>query len=244
MVWTSSWKGDRGFGYASSMDLIHWSPEQFIPVMEQEPECVNVWAPELFYDEDSAEFIIIWASTIPFRFEKGMEEEENNHRMYYTKTKDFIEFSPAELFIDPGFSIIDAVILQRGPSDYVLVLKDNTRPMRNLRAAFGKTPLGPYTGITGPFTRQFCEGPTVLESGGAWIIYYDAYRDKTYGAVRTSDFKNFEDISNLVSLPEGHKHGTIFRADEKILRALKKKSRDLLKEKGLEQGRDQENTGP
>src|SRR4051812_21433997 len=36
LVWTSSWRGDKGFGYASSKDLVHWSPQQFIPVMEYE----------------------------------------------------------------------------------------------------------------------------------------------------------------------------------------------------------------
>src|SRR4030043_1097161 len=32
LVWTSSWKDDRGFGYASSKDLIHWSEQKFVPV--------------------------------------------------------------------------------------------------------------------------------------------------------------------------------------------------------------------
>jgi len=35
MVWTVSWK-DRGIGYASSKDLIHWSEQVFLPVMEKE----------------------------------------------------------------------------------------------------------------------------------------------------------------------------------------------------------------
>ena len=94
LVWTSGWNTDKGFGYASSMDLVHWSQQQFIPVMEHESETVNVWAPELFYDDVGKQFIIIWASTIPFRFPKGQEEERNNHRMYYTVTKDFKTFSP------------------------------------------------------------------------------------------------------------------------------------------------------
>jgi beta-xylosidase len=51
LVWTSSWKGDLGFGYASSKDLIHWSEQQFIPVMANEPSTVNVWAPEIMYDK-------------------------------------------------------------------------------------------------------------------------------------------------------------------------------------------------
>ena len=35
LVWTSSWRGDKGFGYASSKDLVHWSEQRLIPVMEQ-----------------------------------------------------------------------------------------------------------------------------------------------------------------------------------------------------------------
>jgi len=35
----------------TSKDLIHWSEEKSIPVMKNEPTAVNVWAPELFYDD-------------------------------------------------------------------------------------------------------------------------------------------------------------------------------------------------
>ncbi len=126
MVWTTDWRGGNGFGYASTKDFINWSEQQFIPAMAHEPEVVNVWAPEIYYDDEEDRFIIIWASTIPHRFEKGEEAEDNNHRMYYTTTKDFEEFTDTELYIDPGFSIIDAVIVKRDKEDYVFVLKDNT----------------------------------------------------------------------------------------------------------------------
>ena len=221
MVWTSSWQGDPGFGYAWSDDLINWSEQKFIPVMQHEPSTVNVWAPELYCDEGTDSFIIIWASTIPFRFEKGIEEERNNHRMYYTTTKDFETFTETALYLDPGFSVIDCVIVKRGKEDYVLVIKDNTRPNRNLKVAFGKDPLGPWENISDPYTQQFTEGPTVLKDGEDWLIFFDAYREKKYGAVKTRDFIEFTDISDEISLPEGHKHGTIFRADAKILEGLK-----------------------
>ena len=50
LVWTLAWAGERAFGHASSKDLIHWSEQRAIPVMEDEPTN-NVWAPEIFYDE-------------------------------------------------------------------------------------------------------------------------------------------------------------------------------------------------
>lgn len=222
LVWTCSWKGDKGFGYAASKDLIHWSEQRFIPVMEHESETVNVWAPELFYDDEEKQYIIIWASTIPYRFEKGVEEEKNNHRMYYTTTKDFKNFTKAQLFLDPGFSVIDAVIVKRKPKDYVLVLKDNTRPNRNLKVAFAEKALGPYRDVSQPFSGERTEGPSVVKAGADYLIYFDSYGDKKYKAVRTQDFKQFKAIDDQVHIPEGHKHGTIFKASKRILKSLKK----------------------
>lgn len=226
MVWTTDWKGGNGFGYASSKDLINWSEQQYIPVMAHEPNVVNVWAPEIFYDEDEDRYIIIWASTIPFRFEKGIEDENNNHRMYYVTTKDFKTFSDTKLFLDPGFSVIDCVIVKRGKDDYALIIKDNTRPNRNLKVAFGKTPLGPFKNISEPYSGYLSEGPTVVQQDGKYIIYYDNYGEKNYKAVRTSDFVNFEDISAQIKLPEGHKHGTISIVSKNVLKGLIKKMND------------------
>jgi len=233
LVWTCAWKGNTGFGYASSPDLIHWSKEQVIDVMKNEPTTVNVWAPEIFYDDVGKQYIIIWASTIPFRFPKGEEDEDNNHRMYYTTIKDlpngqadFKTFSEAKLFYDPGFSVIDCQILKRGKNDYVLILKDNTRHERDIKVAFGSAPLGPYSKASDAFTPPFTEGPTVEKVGDDYLIYFDQYKDKIYGAVKTKDFKAFTNITKEVSVPEGQKHGTIFKVNKKVLKKLLKVSTD------------------
>lgn len=220
LVWTTAWRGDQGFGYASSKDLINWSTQQFIPVMQHEPTTVNVWAPELFYNKAEKKFLIIWASTIPNRFPKGEEEEMNNHRMYITETKDFKTFTPTRLFLDPGFSVIDAVIVEKNADDYVLVLKDNTRPNRNLKTATAKHPAGPYSAASTPFSDKLTEGPTVVKVKNDWLIYFDSYGAKKYEAVRTKDFIHFEKINHLINLPEGHKHGTIVPVDRKTLKML------------------------
>jgi hypothetical protein len=222
LVWTSSWQGDKGFGYAASKDLIHWSPQQFIPVMEHEPTTVNVWAPELYYDQDSSRYIIVWASCIPGRFDKGIEADSNNHRLYYTTTKDFNQFTPTKLFLDPGFSVIDAVIVRRAKNDFVLVLKDNTRPERNLKLAFGQSAIGPWSAASAKFSDKFTEGPSVVKDGEDWLIYFDAYQDKTYQAISTQDFKSFSAPDPAISIPEGHKHGTIVQTNGKTIRRLLK----------------------
>lgn len=222
LVWTCSWKGDKGFGYASSKDLISWTEQKFLPVMESEPETVNVWAPEIFYDDEQKEYIVIWASTIPFRFAKGIEDEDNNHRMYAITTKDFVNFSKPKLFLDPGFSVIDAVIVKRAVKDYVLVLKDNTRPNRNLKVAFGKDALGPYDHVSETFSPKLTEGPTVVKVKNDWLIYFDAYGQKIYSAYKTADFKSFKEVTSEISIPEGHKHGTIIKVKRKVIENLLK----------------------
>jgi len=219
LVWTAGWHGDQGFGCASSKDLIHWSEQQFVPVMTNEPTTVNVWAPELFCD--GGQFIIVWASTIPGRFPDKLEKHDNNQRLYFTTTRDFTNFAPAKLFFDAGYSVIDGFILKDGRR-YVLVNKDNSRPNLNLRVAFAKTPLGPWKNVSGPFTQKFTEGPCALKIGDDWLIYFDAYREKIYGAVKTRDFKTFTDVTKEVSFPENHKHGTALKIPREILDGLLK----------------------
>jgi len=221
LVWTAAWHGHRGFGYAHSKDLVHWSEQKFIPVMAHEPETVNVWAPELFYDERDAQFIICWASTIPGRFPDHLEPRTNNHRLYYTTTRDFETFATTRLFFEPGFSVIDAQILKDGDR-YVLLFKDNTRPQRNIRVAFGDTPLGPWRDISTNLTANFTEGPCGLKIGEDWLIYFEAYRDKRYCAMKTRDFKTFTDVTDQMAFPAGLKHGTAFVATKKDLEYLLK----------------------
>ncbi len=217
LVWTAGWHGEQGFGCASSPDLIHWSPQQFVPVMTNEPTTVNVWAPEIFYED--GQFIIVWASTIPGRFPDKLEKHDNNHRLYFTTTRDFKSFTPAKLFLDPGFSVIDPFVLKDG-GRYVLVCKDNSRTNLNLRVAFGTTPLGPWKNVAEPFTQKFTEGPAALKVGDDWLVYFDAYRQKIYGAMKTRDFKTFTDVTSEVSFPAGHKHGTPIKVPREILDGL------------------------
>lgn len=216
LVWTAGWHGDQGFGYASSKDLIHWSEQKFVPVMTNEPTTVNVWAPELFYDAQGKQFVILWASTIPGRFPDNLEKHDNNHRLYFTTTRDFTTFAPAKLFFDPGFSVIDGFILRDGKR-FVLLNKDNSRPNLNLRVAFAKSPLGPWENESEPFTQKFTEGPCALKVGDDWLVYFDAYREKIYGAMKTRDFKTFTDVTKEVSVPPEHKHGTAFEVPHAIL---------------------------
>src|SRR5665647_2572347 len=215
MVWTSSWK-DRQIGYASSKDLINWSEQRAIPVMALEPTAKNCWAPEMVYDPQNKNYIIFWATTIPGRHaEVASSESEKglNHRMYCTTTSDFQNFSPTKIFFNPNFSVIDATILPKGNKFYMFLKNENSNPPeKNIRFTQSKKAAGPYpievsTPITGKY---WAEGPTTLEVGDYVYVYFDKYRDHKYGAVRSKNMKDWEDVSDKVTFPKGVRHGSAF----------------------------------
>jgi len=218
MVWTVSWN-DGGIGYASSPDLVHWSTQQFIPVMKDEPTARNCWAPEIFYDKISKAYLIYWATTIPGRFINGdtAGDDKYNHRLYYTITTDFKTYSKTKLLYDQGFNVIDATIQQDG-NQYIMFLKDETRnpPQKNLRVAVSKRLTGGYDQPSKPITGNYwAEGPTAIKINGKWIVYFDKYTQHTYGAVSAADLKNWADISDKISFPVGTRHGTVFTITQK-----------------------------
>ncbi|ATC64465.1 glycosyl hydrolase [Nibricoccus aquaticus] len=222
MVWTSGW-WENNIGYASTKDFITWTPQREIPVMGHEPAVRNTWAPELIWDKKREQFLIFWASTIPGKFPEtaGASEDDLNHRMYATTTKDWQAFSPTKLWYDPGFSVIDATVISEGDS-YRLIVKDETKTpvKKHLRHASATDVEGPWSPLSAPFTRDWVEGPTVLKTGDAWIVFFDVYKEKHYGALRTRDWKTFEDITAHISLPKGIRHGTVIEVPYALIERL------------------------
>jgi predicted GH43/DUF377 family glycosyl hydrolase len=225
MVWTVSWK-DKGIGYASSRDLINWSKQQFIPVMAKEAGARNTWAPEITYDDAAKTYMIYWATTIDGKFPETAATEESgyNHRMYYVTTKDFKTFSDTKLLYDPGFNVIDASIV-KDSGKFIMFLKDETRnpAQKNLKIAYSDKLEGPYTKASAPITGKYwAEGPTTLKIGTNWLVYFDKYTEHKYGAITSTDLKNWTDISDKIALPKGLRHGTIIKIKEKELSKLLK----------------------
>ncbi|MBN1126120.1 MAG: glycoside hydrolase family 43 protein [Sedimentisphaerales bacterium] len=233
MVWTVSWK-EKGIGYASSKDLIHWAQQKCIPVMEHEPDARNCWAPEVFYDKAGRQYLIFWATTIPDRFPQTDKSGDGglNHRMYYVTTQDFKSFSPTRLFYDHGFNVIDSTVVTDG-NRYIMFLKDETRypPQKNIRISLAKKAVGPYgppsKPITGPY---WAEGPAAIKRGDTWYVYFDKYQDHRYGLATSADLKHWSDRSDELSMPQGMRHGTIFEVTTDVLNRLQKVSMDAAKE--------------
>jgi beta-xylosidase len=227
MVWTIAWT-DHGIGVAHSRDLVHWSEQTRVPVMEHEPTALNSWAPELFYDDATKQFVIFWATSIPGRFPASDSVAQRtsrgraDHRLYYVTTTDFKTYSRAALLYDGGFSAIDGTIAKKDDT-YYLVMKDETfypAPVRSLRVATSRHATGPYGPASAPFTARDTEGPSILRSGDYWYVYYDEYTRGHYGAVRTRDFEHWELVTDSLKTPRGIRHGSAFRAPGSVLDGL------------------------
>lgn len=232
LVWTSGW-WERGIGYASTKDFLTWSEQREIPVMAHEPTARNAWAPEITYDPERGEFVIFWATTIPGRFPEtaGASEDDLNHRMYFTTTKDFTTFAPTQVFYDPGFNCIDATFLQADGRRW-LIIKDETKfpqPAKNLRLAKAAGARGPFEALSPVFSPAglWVEGPTAVKIGEDFLVYFDAYTKKHYGALRSRDLVNWEDVTAKMSFPfEGTpdrmRHGTVIAVPRALIEQLRR----------------------
>jgi hypothetical protein len=228
-VWTTGWY-EQGIGIAHSPDLMEWTNAAFLPVMVHERKAANAWAPEIFHDEETRQYLIFWSTTIPGRFpstdDSGSVNKEGvalNHRIYRTTTRDFKEYTRAELFLDPGFNVIDATIVRDG-ARFLMFLKDETlRPeaRKHIRLATADHALGPYVVRPEVISREnWVEGPTAFRSGLDMLVLFDAYTRHRYEGVRSRDLKTWTALGAELEMPPGARHGSVLAVPEKTLRGL------------------------
>jgi len=227
MVWTSSWKS-TSIGYASSKDLIHWSEQRDLPVMQHDPSTKNCWAPEIYYDDRSKMFYIVWASSVDSNPE-APNKDGNNHRLFEIHTKDFQTFSPARLmYSPPSMTVIDGCFLKKGDTYYMFAKNEDkgaASPMKYIYMTSADSFLGSYPTEKSygewKISPEWVEGPSVFEWKGEVFLIYDKYRSKQYGAIRSKDMKNWSK-EEVLTIPRGLRHGTVFKAPASVLRTIRK----------------------
>ena len=246
LVWTSGWK-DRCIGYAHSTDLIHWSDQRLLPVMEHEQTARNCWAPEVTYNPEDGLFYLYWSTTIPGRHtpirDMSRREAGLNHRIYLTTTRDFKTFAETKLWYNPDYSVIDASFVKDEASREWLcfVKNENHTPVqKNIRLLRAPTLEGlSKAESSGPLTEHFTEGPSPLFVGDMLYLYFDYYRDAHFGALRSRDHgTTWEDVSAELRLPKGVRHGTAFAVDRDVLTALLVWDRQRKVKSGIAEGSD------
>lgn len=222
MVWTTGW-GDKGIGYASSRDLVHWSKQTYLPFMESVPGTRNCWAPETFYDANTQRYVITWSSDVEGKFLTTVSPDRMNNRTYAVTTPDFVHFSKPTVILDPGFDHIDTTLIRDG-NRVRAVFKEGDRQAKGIHGplwtATAPTPLGPYTLDPKPLITQRAEGPTLAMIDGKVSMFVDFYAEERYGAYAQQADGTWAPFK--VDVVNGQRHGTVFTVSESVLSGLKK----------------------
>lgn len=208
MVWTWAWRG-QSIGYAHSRDLVTWSEQRQIPLMADTPGTRNTWAPEIYWSAAKSKWLIIWSSTV--------EGKHTGNRIYRAETADFKTVSQPRIFFDPGYDVIDATLIFTRGRHYTVFKDERAEPVHKfMKIADGPTLEGPWGNISEEFTVSWSEGPSIVQAGGGYIVYYDHYREpRRYEAVRSPDLKQWTPVTDRMRFPEACKHGSFLKITER-----------------------------
>jgi hypothetical protein len=217
MVWTWGWHG-HSLGTASSDDLMSWTPQQEVPIMQDFATVRQVWAPETYWDAKAKQWLVLWSSS----FSDASAERPDGLRIWSARTTDFKTFTKPALFFDRGFPVIDATMfhapVSHGHDKWYLVFKDQTLdPLRyTVRWTSGPTVEGPWGDLSGPIAEPWSEGPSVVHAGDKYIVYYDHYRAPRprYEGVETTDWIHWTSVNDKMNFPPACKHGSFFPVTE------------------------------
>ena len=222
MVWTSGMT-DKGIGYATSTDLIHWSEQRFLPLMEKHP-AKNCWAPEIFYDDRTSRYLVTWSSHVDGWFNEDSAPGRLNNRTYYVATLDFKTFSDPALLIEPGFDHVDTTLTQwRGK--YLAVFKQGDQSAMGHpgihHGAMADSAYGPYTLVEVPLVTARADTCALLNLGSQLLLYVTFQNPTRPGAFSSADGINWTDVSSSISPVPGQSQGNIFSVPPAFLDQLR-----------------------
>jgi hypothetical protein len=195
--------------HAHSDNLIEWSEQRSIGVMQGVLGTRNAWAPEALFDAASGHYLVYWSSTV----DTDPTSQARNHRLWYVRTPDFVSFSPPALLFDPGYSVIDSTIIAY-KGRFLMVFKDEREEHKGLRSCWAPTPLGPWEALSEQFTPRLVEGPSLALVGERLICLCDFYGAGHYGSFESNDGTNWSDSSATLQMPGHPRHGSIVKIDK------------------------------
>lgn len=205
--------------HAVSADLIKWDTVESLPLMAGVKDAEgrparNIWAPEWFLDAKTGEFFVFWSSSFE---DAGWKKS----RLWFSRTKDWKTFAPAQVLFAPPYSVIDGSLLERDGTFYLFHKEEEfgvaTGERRAIRLATAERLEGPYQIHEGPLNRgqivpTITEGPSVMPDpkGQGWLLLYDYCMTDRFGASSSKDLLHWK-VEEDVSFPPDARHGSFFR---------------------------------
>ena len=171
-----------------------------------------MWAPEIFYDDATGEYLLHWGSTV-------RADGYEHMSIFASRTKDFVSFTKPEVFFTKKNDILDSHIVKTGDT-YHLFYKNSNDPPGNMHET-APSLFGPFT-HDGGFDRvmRYYRDPGCYEGAttfvlpdGRWCLMLDFFgcpKEEMgyvpYVSPAPGDTR-FRRADSEFSFPYGFKHG-------------------------------------
>ncbi|MDQ0634283.1 hypothetical protein QFZ40_002192 [Arthrobacter pascens] len=208
--------GSRSIVVWESPDLVNWTPGRLAEVA---PEGAgNAWAPKAFWSADRELWLVFFASAL---YEThGDRHAQTHQRIFVTETRDFVTFSAAETYLDPGHDVIDVTFLD-WQGRVARFSADSASADPALRSQFVRQESGqamlqpdfaPIATDLGKGTQSCAEGPAAFNSvdGRCAYLLLDEFGVRGYQLYRSDDphAGNWKHLPSA-RLPNGARHGSV-----------------------------------
>ncbi|MBI9113520.1 glycoside hydrolase family 43 protein [Sanguibacter suaedae] len=209
--------GSRSINVWESVDLVTWSEQRQVEVA---PATAGMaWAPKTVWDDDADAFLVVWSSRV-FAADDTDHAGDGPHRLLAAHTRDFVTFTPAQDWGNPGASVIDAFIVQ-DDEGFVRFVKDEAAGtvLSEQAASLHAERWEPVSaGVASGTETGIIEGPLVFRSftDGEWYLWVDEYTgaDRGYVPFHSPDLRaeRWAPVEGY-SFPCKVKHGTVVPLD-------------------------------
>ncbi|TXC91339.1 family 43 glycosylhydrolase [Metabacillus litoralis] len=228
-------EGSNSLMIWESTDLVNWSEQRMVEITS--PETGNTWAPEVYYDDSTGEYIVYWSSFVYDSVADRYGNGASHNRIMYAKTRDFYTFTEPETLLDLGHDILDTVAIDYKDKVY-RITKGTYYTEKELAGEEIREHVFQEVGDSffGDFelTKEGI-GMDVLDHGeGAEIFQSNTDEDKFYllideygngrgytlfetNDIASADWKLSEDIN----LPDRPRHGDVLSLTKKEFERLK-----------------------
>ncbi|MDW5324374.1 RICIN domain-containing protein [Plantactinospora sp. KLBMP9567] len=209
--------GSKSIVVWESTDLVTWSAPRLVRVS---PDTAgNTWAPEAYYDDSIGQYVVFWASKL-YAADDPNHTGSSYNRMMYATTRDFRTFSPAQVWVDKGYSTIDSTLIKDNGSYYrytkdersssqsacgKFILAERSATVLNRNYSFVRECIGQGSLSQG-------EGPLVFKSNteNRWYLYIDEYGGRGYIPFTTTDLATGQwSMVSGYTMPGRPRHGTV-----------------------------------
>ncbi|MFI7339907.1 family 43 glycosylhydrolase [Streptomyces sp. NPDC050085] len=107
--------GSRSIIVWESTDLVNWDGPRSVEVSPE--NAGNTWAPEAYWSEEIGAYVVFWASKL-YADDDPEHTGDTYNRMLYATTTDFVTFTEAKVWNDPGYSVIDSTVIAHDGTYY------------------------------------------------------------------------------------------------------------------------------